>query len=265
MKSGDWIEGTSPAKNFGQPLAPGTKAARLSMLRAFFRDLQDWELIPRRLNPQQSFPTPKSIIAQMGPNPRIVADEIWAKLVWAGLNFTVDDLPSVGRYGKGLKPRTCYPFELTRAVVATWLFGGLRVNEIMRLRVGCIRWQREDVAVPLTPDTLPADAVCLLDVPVNKTCAAFTKPVDRIVGEAISRWEKIRPAQPKLTDPKTVEQVDFLFLDRMRHVSLGYLNDTLIPTPCRKAGVPATDVRGRITSHRARSTIASQLYNADNG
>ena len=30
----------------------------------------------------------------------------------------------------------------------------------------------------------------------------------------------------------------------------------------RKAGVPAADVRGNITSHRARSTIASQLYNA---
>jgi hypothetical protein len=31
---------------------------------------------------------------------------------------------------------------------------------------------------------------------------------------------------------------------------------------CRKAGVPAVDARGSITSHRARSTIASQLYNA---
>lgn len=31
---------------------------------------------------------------------------------------------------------------------------------------------------------------------------------------------------------------------------------------CRKAGVLAADVRGNITSHRARSTIASQLYNA---
>jgi hypothetical protein len=31
---------------------------------------------------------------------------------------------------------------------------------------------------------------------------------------------------------------------------------------CRKAGVPPADVRGNITSHRARSTIASQLYNA---
>ena len=31
---------------------------------------------------------------------------------------------------------------------------------------------------------------------------------------------------------------------------------------CKKAGVPTSDVRGRITSHRARSTIASQLFNA---
>ncbi len=32
---------------------------------------------------------------------------------------------------------------------------------------------------------------------------------------------------------------------------------------CRKAGVPDADVRGPITSHRARSTIATQLYNAE--
>jgi integrase len=41
-----------------------------------------------------------------------------------------------------------------------------------------------------------------------------------------------------------------------------YLNKTLIPALCKKAGVPLADVRGNITSHRARSTIASQLYNA---
>src|SRR5436305_3367262 len=40
------------------------------------------------------------------------------------------------------------------------------------------------------------------------------------------------------------------------------LNETLIPLLCRKAGVPLADARGRITSHRARATIASQLYNA---
>src|SRR2546430_13304382 len=37
---------------------------------------------------------------------------------------------------------------------------------------------------------------------------------------------------------------------------------TLIPLLCRKAGVPEADARGKLTSHRARSTIASMLGNA---
>ncbi len=39
-------------------------------------------------------------------------------------------------------------------------------------------------------------------------------------------------------------------------------NDRLIPALCAKGGVPTSDAHGAITSHRARSTIASQLANA---
>jgi hypothetical protein len=104
--------------------------------------------------------------------------------------------------------------------------------------------------------------VCLLDVPVNKTSTSFTKPVDRVVGEAIAAWEKVRPHGLKLLDPKTGERVDFLFLFRLTVIGKGDLNRVLIPVLCSKAGVPNDDVRGNITSHRARSTIASQLFNA---
>jgi hypothetical protein len=113
-----------------------------------------------------------------------------------------------------------------------------------------------------TNETLVADAVCLLDVPVNKTSTSFTKPVDRVVGEAIAAWEKVRPQGIKLLDAKTGELVDFLFLFRLTVIGKGYLNRILIPVLCSKAGVPTADVRGNITSHRARSTIASQLFNA---
>jgi integrase-like protein len=65
-----------------------------------------------------------------------------------------------------------------------------------------------------------------------------------------------------MLDRKTGEHVDFLFAFRARHVAKHYINNAIIPMPCRKAGVPDADVRGNITSHRARSTIASQLYNA---
>jgi len=259
---GDWGSAAPlHVKSRGKILAPSTRASRISALRAFFRDLQDWELIPRRLDPARSFVTPKSLLKLIGPNPRTIADDVWAKLVWAGLNLSADDLPKRG--SPRWKPRSIsYPIELCRALAVTWLFAGLRNNEIRRLRVGCIRWQRDDVTIPGTNETLVADAVCLLDVPVNKTSTSFTKPVDRAVGEAIDAWEKVRPQGIKLVDPKTGELVEFLFLFRLTLIGKGYLNRILIPVLCSKAGVPTADVRGNITSHRARSTIASQLFNA---
>jgi hypothetical protein len=140
---------------------------------------------------------------------------------------------------------------MIRAVTLVWLFAGIRGDEIRRLRLGCVRWQ---------PDN--GSSVCFLDVPVNKTGTAFTKPVDGVVGQAINTWERVRPTQGKLCDQKTGEMVDFLFLHRMRPLGEFFLNHGLIPRLCRKAGVPQNDLRGKITSHRARSTIATQLFNA---
>jgi hypothetical protein len=56
--------------------------------------------------------------------------------------------------------------------------------------------------------------------------------------------------------------VDILFACRGRRIGESFLNHTLIPALCRKAGVPERDARGAITSHRARATIATQLFNA---
>jgi hypothetical protein len=149
-----------------------------------------------------------------------------------------------------------------RALAVVWLFAGLRSDEIVRLRIGCVRWQAADVIIQSTGETLPKDAVCLLDVPVSKTGTAFTKPVDPVVGEAIEAWERVRPTQPRFPDRKTGELVHFLFCHRARPLRREYINLSLIPMLCRKANVPMEDARGPITSHRARATIASQLFNA---
>ncbi len=189
----------------------------------------------------------------MGRDPRILPDDVWAKLIWAGLNITGDDL---SKQGGGLFDY--YPVPFVRAMSAVWLFAGLRWDEIRRLRVGCVRWQENG----------PDEQACILSVPVNKTSTAFSKtvdfskPVDRIVGEMIEAWEKERPSQSLLTDPKTGERVNFLFSLRSRQPGYNYMNGVLIPALCNKAGIPDKDVRGRITSHRARCTIATQLFNA---
>ncbi|MBS4728875.1 hypothetical protein MSM1_11230 [Mycobacterium sp. SM1] len=197
----------------GQPISPRTKAHNLVATRMFFHDCQEWEWIPRRLDPNRALALPRSIAALIGATPRVIADQVWAKLLWAGLNLNSADLP-------GSSAETYYPMELIRAVTLTWLFSGLRSDEISRLRVGCIRWQH--AGQPICDDSreiLAEDSACLLDVPVHKTGTAFTKPVDPIVGQAIEAWQALRPNQPKRLDRKTGEHVDILFCVRAQPVA----------------------------------------------
>jgi integrase len=256
MAVGDYSQSLNGKRGrAGDPLSPKTKSSYLRMARAFFRDLQEWEWISRRFDPARALSTPRSLRALIGPDPRVIADDIWAKLLWAGLNLEAADLPRADR--------RVHPVEMIRAITLTWLFSGQRSDEIARLRVGCVRWQQD--GIPISGDcdqVLARDAVCLLDVPVHKTGTAFTKPVDPLLGQAIEAWQAVRPDQPKILDPKTGERTEFLFAIRAKRVAKHYINEKIIPMLCRKAGVPASDVRGKITSHRARTTIASQLYNA---
>lgn len=262
MKIGQWIQdGRSMRKERGKPLSPRAIDKHLAALRVFFRECQEWGWITRRFDPRRSFGTPRSVRALIGPDPRTISDDVWAKLLWAGLNLEADDLPAATGLPKA-KGNPWYPLAMVRAMVVVWLFAGLRRDEFRRLRVGCVRWQQEAVPVPGTGEVLRKNAICWLDVPIHKTGIAFTKAVDRVVGEAIETWERVRPIQPACVDPKTSEVVHYLFAYRGKQIGLGYLNDSLIPLLCRKGGVPEQDARGDITSHRARSTIASQLYNA---
>jgi len=257
MRVGDYVQRTdSLAGRAGAPISPRTKAHLLMASRTFFRDCQEWEWIPRRFDPARALAIPRSVAALIGTDPRIIADDVWAKLLWAGLNLAPDDLP-------GNTADHYYPMPLIRAVTLTWLFSGLRSDELSRLRIGCVRWQHNGTPIAADDrDVLATDAVCLLDVPVHKTGTAFTKPIDPLLGQAIEAWQAERPQQPAILDRKTSERVHMLFAVRAQPVARTFINQTVIPALCAKAGVPANDVRGKITSHRARSTIASQLYNA---
>jgi integrase len=250
MKVGQFID--DPRQSYmNRPLSASSKVAHILALRCFFSDLMTWEWMTPQFDPRRAFQCPRTISALRTPNPRIIAEDIWAKLLWAGLNLIYEDLPQP----KGQNTKR-YPLELFRALSLVWLFGGLRSDEIRRLRVGCVRWNTAKQGKP------EEQSVCLLEVPANKTGGPYTKPVHRAVGEAIEEWQKVRPATKAIPDEKTGELVDLLFVNRGRPLGRYIINHTIIPVLCRKAGVPEQDAKGSITSHRARSTIATQLYNA---
>ena len=263
MMVGDYTYPNSNLRDrIGKPMTPRSKDSSLASMRTFFTDLQEWEWIPRRFNPARALATPRSVRDLIIPDPRVIADDVWAKLLHAGLNLSAKDLPVCATTVNPRATMTWYPIEMVRALTMVWLFAGLRQDEILRLRAGCIRRQIEDVAIPPTDEVLSQNSVCYLHVPTNKTSAAFTKPVDPLVGDAIEKWEQVRPSQPLALDAKTGELVHFLFSYRSVRIGSSYLNNNLIPLLCGKSGVPESDARGRITSHRARSTLATQLYNA---
>jgi len=75
----------------------GSRPARYAGLGscgvASLRDCQEWGLCTRHFDPLRVMTTPRSVSALTAPNPRVLADEIWAKLLWAGLQLQQTDLP----------------------------------------------------------------------------------------------------------------------------------------------------------------------------
>ncbi len=88
MTSGDWADARSrlhKPERLGQPLSANAKARQLGALRTFLHDCQEWGWIPVQLNPFRSLRTPPAIRRLLGPDPQVIDQALWAKLVWAAL------------------------------------------------------------------------------------------------------------------------------------------------------------------------------------
>jgi integrase len=241
LRVGDWAYFQHKSTQ-GSPLAAATKSRYLSVVCRFFTDLQEWGWIPRRFDPQHCLAVPRSVQGLLVPNPKPVDGALWKKLTLTALQLSEVDL----RAAHALH----YPLALVRALAVAWIFSGLRPDEIRRLRVGCIRLSET-----------PGGNTCWLEVPANKRNPAYSKPVDAVVGAAVTAWERERPVSEPRIDPKSGQAVDFLFAAGGRYISHHYLATTLIPLLCRMAGIPSRDSRGAITPNRARHTVAYQLAN----
>ena len=138
---GQWGGNNHNISRRGEPLSVRGKAGRIDSVRSFFCDLIEWEWITPRFDPRRVISLPISARAGLDPDPRIIDDAAWAKLMAAGLTLTSEDLRAYGspRAQAAGWHANYYPIEMIRALVGVWLFGGLRMDEIRRLELHCVR------------------------------------------------------------------------------------------------------------------------------
>lgn len=253
----------------GRPLSPRSINIAMHALRRFFGDLQNRphsvdgapaRKLPLRFKPTDVFSTPSEVTrAVHEAEPRDIDLAVWRKLAGAAARLDAEDVRNLR-----------WPLSALRALALLWITTARRPNELLRLRVDCIRreWDpnmvdEEGQSLEPGEDVLPADAgrqVCYLHIPAGKNRGPFWIWVPTYTADAVEAWKRERGvAQGPARDPKDGTRADLLFCQRNRRMHERYLNRVMIPLLCEKAGVPNGDVKGAFTAHRGRSTRLSLL------
>jgi integrase len=268
-----------PQSKVGRPLRPQAIDGYLGTLRRFFTDLTRRPhlvagtrktKITLDFSPKEVLTTPNHLRRALDATaPRDIDLRVWAKLTIAAATLAESDLPQ----------GALYPLSFYRALGQVWVTSARRPNEIARLRLDCIRedWNPdmydEDghpverfVTVGGNQQGAPesragkAPTICYLHIPAGKNRGAFWIWLPDYVAEAIKIWKQERPpSQGKLLDQKDREEVEYLFCCRDMRVGWRFINSSLIPALCARAGVDIEDAKGRITGHRGRSTRLTLL------
>ena len=243
----------------------------LASLRRFFRDLQTKahavsgapaRRIARRFDPREALATPEHVEkALAGSEPRDIALAVWQRLAIQAARLRPEDLG----------PTPWWPFSAVQALALLWVSTARRPNELLRLRVDCVRTQWEPEMRDEAGDRLPPGAevvgeehgakVSYLHIPSSKYGGPGWIWVPKYTADAIARWQAERgQTRSALFDQKDREFAQLLFVHRGKGMGLTFLNRRLIPLLCDKAGVAPRDAEGAYTAHRGRSARISMLH-----
>ena len=248
-----------------------TISSFLAALRRFFRDLQTKahavgaepaRRLPKRFEPREALATPEYVQkALAGAEPRDIALPIWQRLAIQAARLTPEDLG----------PTPYWPFAAVQAMALLWVSTARRPNELLRLRLDCVRAQWEPDMRDEAGEALPPGAevvgaergakVHYLHIPSSKYGGPGWIWIPEYTAHAIARWQAERgPEASALFDAKDREFAALLFARRGKRMGFTFLNRRLIPLLCAKAGVVPRDAAGAYTAHRGRSARISMLH-----
>jgi integrase len=207
----------------GKPLSTTARRARAGAVARFLADGSAWDW--------PGFPSKPVLDVKDLPRlphhvPRFIPEE--------ELNRLMAQVPTL-------------PCLFQRAALLTARWSGARRGEIVRLTVDCL-------------DRYP-DGTARLRIPAGKTMRERLVPLHEEAAEAlhaiISMRRKARDRP--IVDERTGQRVRFLFYRRSSRISPDYLFQESLKIACERAGL--VDARGkpRITAHRFRHTVGTQL------
>ena len=255
----------------GHRLSHAAISQFLAAMRRFFRDLQTKahtvgntpaRRLTRAFEPREALSVPGNVQkALAGSEPRDIALAVWQRLAIQAAKLTPDDLG----------PTAYWPFEAVQAMALLWVSTARRPNELLRLRLDCVRaeWEpsmQDEVGDPLTPGAEvvgqeQGPKVHYLHIPSSKFQGPGWIWIPKYTADAIARWQAQRGrGRSALLDPKDREFADLLFVHRGKRMGATFLNRRLIPLLCAKAGVDPCDAEGAYTAHRGRSARISMLH-----
>jgi len=255
----------------GRRLSYEAIAQFLAALRRFFRDLQTKahvvdgapaRRLPRVFDPREVLATPAHVQKALdGSEPRDIALAIWQRLAIQAARLTPDDLG----------PTPYWPFAAVQAMALLWISTARRPNELLRLRLHCVRDQWEPDMRDDDGDVLPpgedvvgderGSKVFYLHIPSSKYGGPGWIWIPKYTADAIARWQAERGEERSpMFDDKDRAFADLLFVQRGKHMGATFLNRRLIPLLCARAGVEPFDAEGAYTAHRGRSARISMLH-----
>lgn len=225
-----WAEhlAEAPTEKTGRPMGPASRIQRISGLSQMFRDTAAWEY--------DDVPGYAPITSRDAPKlpqriPRFIPDH--------ELDLVMPVINDI----------TC-PFQKTALLVARW--SGARRDEIRHLPLDCLDHY--------------ADGTPRLRLPGRKTYKERVVPLHQDAADALQAVIDLRRGAPErpFTDPRTGEQIVYLFMSHGKLMSLFYLFNTPILQACKAVGlvVPGGrqgEGRATVSAHRFRHTVGTQL------
>ncbi len=214
---------TTPTEQTGRPMGPMTRRGKLSTLSVFFRDTADWGWVG----------VPGRPLLGVGDLPK-VPDRV--------PRYIPED--ELARLMEVIRALEC-PYQRAALLIARW--SGARRDEIRRLELDCL-------------DAYP-DGTPRLRIPAGKTYQERVVPLNDEAADAIRVIQRLREGESVrgFRDEQTGAVKQYLFVHHGKIFDVHYLFHYPLRNACLEAGLVDAQGKPKITPHRFRHTVGTQL------